>query len=381
MKKILYVMTSLSHKRVFESFEGRDDCAQLALGPRSKVTTGLVPEDYSDFKIKVQEYDKISQIQDTVNTFKPDVYVQADLSDTHKKVKLPAGCKRVYVSHGMVGNHVKSIIKKAAFRTEVWKGCDMYCGATSVFSDWVQHTAGVSEDKILLDALPQLDIIHNPDYYNSYRHKVLSKLGFADDTKVILFAGFCCKDRFDFDDHNQDYFGTAVHLAKWAKDNGYLLMIKPRHTHDKMMKFLKSHKWGKQYLSSYPKILKNKNVHFITTTGHIYRYFFADAIVVNGCSTVEIEACAIKKPLFLSRTAIPEIDKMKMPVYDPYNTESYGAGTRCVDYYELDHCLDTTLGGSDMYHNPNKQEALIKHMGISFDGQMHNRVQDKLVRI
>jgi len=380
MKKILYVMTSLSHKRVFEPFVERTDCVQLALGPRATITSGIVPEDYSDFRIKVQEYDKPKTIQKTVDKFKPDVYVQADLSATHKAVKLPNGCKRVYVSHGMVGNHVKSIIKKAGFQTDVWQGCDLYCGATSVFADWTKHVAKVNDDKILLNALPQLDIIHDPNYYNLYRDKILSKTKMPNSTKVILFVGFCCKDRFDFDDHNADYFGTAVHLAKWAEQNGYLLMIKPRHTHAKMMEFLKKHDWGKHYLESYPKLLKSPNVHFITTTGHIYRYFFADAIVANGCSTVEIEACAIKKPLFLCRTRIPEISKMKMPVYDPYNTVSYRAAMGCVDYWELDHCLYSCFKDGT-YHWPDKQEALLTHMGLSFDGQMHKRIQDKLVTL
>lgn len=373
-------MTSLSHKRVFEPFTKRADLEQLALGPRAQITSGIVPEDYSDFKIPVREYDKPKQIQKVVDEFKPNAYVQADLSAVHKNIKLPSGCKRVYVSHGMVGNHVKSIIKKAGFQTDVWKGCDLYCGATSVFSDWVQHVAKVGADKVYLNALPQLDIIHDPDYYNSYKQKILSKTKFPNPNKVVLFVGFCCKDRFDFNDHNFDYFGTAVHLAKWAEENDYLLMIKPRHTHEKMMEFLRGHKWGKHYIDSYPKLLNNKHVHFITTTGHIYRYFFADAIVANGCSTVEVEACAIKKPLFLSRTMIPEINKMNMPHYDPYNTVTYRAAMGCVDYHELTHCLDSCFAHG-RYHWPETQEGLLKHMGISFDGKMHKRIQDKLVTL
>jgi hypothetical protein len=380
VKKILYVMTSLSHKRVFESFVVRPDCVQLALGPKAVATSGIVPEDYSDFKIDVKEYTGPKNIQKTVDEFKPNVYVQADLSAVHMSVKLPKGCKRVYVSHGMVGNHVKSIIKQAKFQTDVWKGCDLYCGGTSVFADWIKHVAKVGDDQILLNALPQLDIIHDSNYYNSYKQKVLSKTKLPNPDKVILFVGFCCKDRFDFDDHNQDYFGTAIHLVKWAEQNNHLIMIKPRHTYSEMIKFLESHAWGKHYIKEYKRIQSSPNAHFITTTGHIYRYFFADAIVVNGCSTVEIEACAIRKPLFLSRTAIPELNKMKMPHYDPYNTVTYRAAMGCVDYHELDHCLASCFKDG-RYYWPEKQETLITQMGLTFDGQMHKRVQDKLVTL
>ena len=54
MKRVIYAITSLSHKRVFESFEPRKDMEQMIVGPMPKITNKkmIVPEDYSDFKIK-----------------------------------------------------------------------------------------------------------------------------------------------------------------------------------------------------------------------------------------------------------------------------------------------------------------------------------------
>jgi hypothetical protein len=128
MKKILYVITSLSHKRVFESFVERNDAQQMVMGPHPIITCGgIVPEDYSDFGIKnIKYYSNTLELQKEINIFKPDVYVQASLPIANKLV-LPKQCKKVYVSHGMVGKHVKGIIKKAGFDTSVWKGCDLYC--------------------------------------------------------------------------------------------------------------------------------------------------------------------------------------------------------------------------------------------------------------
>lgn len=375
MKKVMYVITSLSHKRVFESFVPRDDMEQMILGPEQKITgiiSGVVPEDYSDFKIKKRyTYKHSKEIQVYVDKYKPDIFVQASLPCA-KGIKLPAGCKKVYVSHGMVGNHVKGIIKKAGFDTSVWKGCDLYCGVSSVFADWVKHVAKVGDDKILLNALPQLDIIHDPNYYNLYRQKVLTKTKHPNAKKVLLYVGFEGKDRCDFVHHNEDYFRTAIELEKIARDNDWLVMIKPRHTFKSMMNFLRTHSWGKKYIKSYPAIQDSKYLHFITTTGHIFRYFFADVIVINGTSTVEVEACAINKPLVVVRTQIKKIED-----FDPYSTVSERACVYITELSSLLYGIKIAIVDSC----PNSQNRLIDNMGIKFDGKMHKRIQDRLARM
>lgn len=375
MKKVIYAMTSLSHKRAFESFEPRGDLDQLILGPMPKITNVkmIVPEDYSDFKIKnMKMYWDKKEMQAAIDSFKPDVYVEASLP-VARGLKLPRGCKKVYVSHGMVGNHVKGIIKKAGFDTSVWKGCDLYCGATPVFADWIKHVAKVDDSKILLNAIPQLDIIQDPNYYDSYRQRVLARTKHPNAKKVILFVGFCCKDRFDFRNHNEDYFMTVLELERIARQNDWLVMVKPRQTFRSMVKFLRSQKWGKKYIKRYTDIQNSKHLHFITTTGHIYRYFFADAFVLNGTSTVEVEACAIEKPLFIVRTCLQ--DRI-----DPYEMLSSGAAMSIPDLSELEHDL-TWHFDKGKFHWPEKQRQRIADMGLSFDGQMHKRVQDQIAII
>ncbi len=373
MKKIIYAITSLSHKRVFETFEPRDDAEQMILGPMPKITNTnmIVPEDYSDFRIKnIKLYWNKKEMQEAINKFQPEVYVEASLPIAHGIV-LPKNCKKVYVSHGMVGNHVKGIIKKAGFDTSVWKGCDLYCGATKVFEEWVKHVAKVGNDKILLNALPQLDILHDPNYYNSYRQKVLSRTKHPKAKRVLLFVGFCCKDRFDFNTHNEDYFSTVIALERFARRHDWLVMVKPRQTFQAMTKFLQSHKWGGKYIKEYSDIQQSKHLHFITTTGHIYRYFFADAIVLNGTSTVEVEACAIKKPLFIVRTCIKDRT-------DPYDMIKEGAAMSIPDLCELEHDL-TQHFDYGKFHWPDRQVQRISDMGIKFDGQMHVRAQDRII--
>jgi hypothetical protein len=329
----------------------------MVLGPNPKIT-GIVPEDYSDFQIKKRNtFMHPAEIQVYVDTFKPDIFVQASLPCA-KGIKLPAGCKKVYVSHGMIGNHVK-------------KGCDLYCGATKIFADWVKHVAKVGDNKILLNALPQLDILHDPNYYNSYKQKVLAHTKHPKAKKVLLFVGFCCKDRYDFAPHNEDYFRTSIELEKIARDNDWLVMIKPRQTFKAMMNFLHTHSWGKKYVKPYAAIQDSKYLHFITTTGHIYRYFFADAIIVNGTSTVEVEACAINRPLVVVRTH-PGLGD-----YDPYGTIKELACTYVDDAQYLQHGINGALKDNWAH----RQNALIDQMGITFDGEMHERIQNKLLEI
>lgn len=373
MKRILYVATSLSHKRAFEPFVERAGLDQMIAGPAPKINEGIVPEDYSDFKIKkIKYFNNNKELQAIVDKFKPDVFVQASLPCA-QGIRLPSGCKKVYVSHGLVGNHVKGMIKKAGFNTSVWKGCDLYCGAwDSVFTEWIQHTAKVGKDKILLNALPQLDILYDGNYYNSYRKRVLDKTKNPNPSKVILFVGFCCKTRPDFVLHNEDYFKTVLGLDQVAAKNNWLIMVKPRHTFGDMIKFLKSQKWGSKYVKPYRNAQESKHLHFITTSGHIYRYFFADAIVVNGCSTIEVEACAANKPLVVVRT-----HSSLSRDYDPYMTVSELAANVVDQDGYLWHNIDGAINDNWI----NRQKALIQKMGITFDGQHHKRIQERILKL
>lgn len=376
MKTVLYVLTSLSHKRVFETFVERSDIHQVVAGPWPTANSPdkIVPEDYSDFKLKNIKYFKHpAEIQMIIDKVKPDIFVQASLPVAQGLI-LPKGCKKVYVSHGMIGNHVKGIIKPAGFNTSVWKGADLYCGASPIFADWIKHVAKVGDDKILLNAIPQLDILHDPNYYESYRDRVLAQTKFPEAKKVLLFVGFCCKDRYDFYDHNEDYFRTVIELEKIARKEGWLVMVKPRQTYAKMMEFLRTHKWGKKYLKPYAEVQASKHLHFITTTGHIYRYLFADAIICNGTSTVEFEACAANKQLVIVRT---EKNLCDPNVFDPMGTVG---GLACIvvgNMFNLEAAVWDALRGD----YSQGREQVIQNFQLTLDGKMHERVQDKLVRL
>ena len=46
--RIVYVIPDIGYKRVFESFKDDSRAEQMLICKRPSITTGLVPEDYSD---------------------------------------------------------------------------------------------------------------------------------------------------------------------------------------------------------------------------------------------------------------------------------------------------------------------------------------------
>lgn len=375
MKKVLYVITSLSHKRTILSFQHRTELEQLALLPVPIVTNKVIPENHDELKIKHKTHGGPQDIQKIVNQYSPDFYVQSDISPIHKKIKLSNSCKRIYLSHGVIGNHLKGMVKQCGFNVDVWKGMNLYCGAGNVFLEWLMEKVKISKENVLLDAVPQFDLLLNKSFFDLYKNKLLLSMK-KQYKHCVLFCGFCCRNRYDFNDHNEDYFKTAIELARIAKKYNILVMIKPRQTHSEMIKFLYDHKkcwnrWPAKYIHTYNEIRNAENLHFITTTCPIHYYFFADLFVCNGCSTVEMEACALGKPLLIVKTKTNPVG------LDPFNTISNGVATRIENLNDLEHKICYSLNNID--ENSNKQMTFVKNFGITLDGFAYKRVQDRLL--
>ena len=362
MKKIVYVITSPSHQRVFESLNEISGVEQIIIGPKPIITSDIFPEDYGDFNIKnIITFSSIKEISGMIDKINPNILVQSSLPLLNSSKKF----KKVYVSHGAVGNHVIEVAKKAKLKVSDWNGFDAYCGITEFFRDWIKFAA--KSDNVFLDILPQLDMLYKKEYYEKYRNIFLQKNGIKDVNKIILFCGFCCKDRYDFDPNNEDYFRTSIELGRLALKNNWLVLIKPRQIHKKNIQFLKAHKWGKQYLSLYSDLHHNKNVRFITTSNHIYRYFFADSFVINGTSTVEIESILTKKPLIIVRT---KYDK------DPFRTSELSVAEKISDVSGIENAINESFVADENIIN-----NYLNTMGITFDGCMNKRLQKMLLNM
>lgn len=379
--RMLYCLTSLAHKRVFQSFVEELNHEYLVVGPKSIIFDGIVPEDYSEFGIKnIYQYNSIKEIQKKVNEFCPDFYLQADISPIQKNINLPKTCKRIYVSHGLIPNYAANIYKELEFKRGSWGGCNLYCGGTNIFYKWIKFAAGVSDKNILLNAIPQLDIIFNIQKKSKelYRNNIIKHTKNPNASCVLFFGGFCCKDRIDFLHHNEDYFKSCIELEKLASKNNWLVFVKPRQTYEDTMGFLIRHKnnwggWTKKYIHEYARIQNSKYMYFIKTSGGLhYYYHISDVMLINGCSTIEIEAYALGKPLIIINSNLASIGS------DSFDTKS-DAAHRIDDFSKLEDNIIRAI------ENPTEklegQEAVIRRLGLTIDGSMHNRVYKKLLEL
>lgn len=365
VKKILYYIRSYSHRRVFESLRPIDGIDQIVLGPPEKIIDGI-PEGYRSFGIQnIKIHNSIEEAQKIVNKIKPNVFVQADFPN---RVNVPKNCKRVFMAHGMIGNHVKSLFKAGSM--QVWKDFDLYCGASKRFEDWIWHITG-KKHKVIINAMPQLDLLYDPDYYMKTKNRILKYTRLQNPSAIILFCGFCCKDRKDFNAHNQDYFDALIELDRIAKKHNWLVFVKPRQTFKKVMKFISMTGWAKKYKTPYTQINSSKNLHFIPSDANIYRYFFADMIIANGCSTIEIESCVAKKPLIMVRTK-------SGPNYDPFETVMNGAAKGIKNINNLEQIIVNLLSNNDLSDN---QDRLINKIGLLADGLAYKRAQDGIIAL
>lgn len=364
--KIVYFANSQSHKRVIESFGEISGVKQIIVAPKPKITSNAIVEDYSDCGISnVITYGSIGEAEKIIKDLNPNVVAQTNTLG----IKIPKHIKKAYISHGMIGDHVVPMHKYGTLHT--WKGFDLYCGAVQSFKRWIEHGTGKKQN-ILLNAMPQFDLLYDKQYFYKHKTNILNTTKNPTPRKVILFCGFCCKDRVDFKKHNEDYFKTAIELERISKKHNFLTLIKPRQEHTKMMAFLKHVGWSDRYKQSYNNIRTSKYIHFITTATHIYRYFFADMIICNGCSTTEMEACVANRSLLLVRTQVTP-DK-----YDPFNTVSSGSGIHVPDIKDLEQ---TILDNFDNTQRISKQQDLLRKIGLNIDGNAHKRVQEALIQL
>lgn len=378
--KILYSITSLAHKRVFQSFVGRIRMDQVVVGPKPVIFDGVVPEDYSEFGIKkVITYASTGEMQGVVERFIPDVYVHADLSPIQKKLRLPKKCKRVYVSHGMVPTYAKNMLKDLGTSEKIWGGCDLYCGGTTIFKDWIKTVTRTDNCSVVLNALPQLDVLFElkQRWSDKLKGNLLRHSRLSNPAAVLFFGGFCCKDRVDFWEHNEDYFRSCIELERVARKNNWLVFIKPRQAYADVAAFLSAHKhswggWPKKYAKTYADIQSSPNLQFIKTSSGLHYYYFAsDVMVINGCSTIEVEGYAIGKPMVVINSKPQALGSDSFGV-------SHCDGRYNVSDYEL---LEETLVSA--LNNPNKKREaqckILKDLDLSFDGQHHQRIFNAMV--
>jgi hypothetical protein len=372
---IVYFVSKAEQKRVFQCIEDgyNSEVQQIFLGPTPVMVENSkfkYLEDYSEMKIERKiEFDTLKVAQNIINELDPDIFVCGTLPNFYQ-IQLPKVCKKVYISHGLIGDHVKTIkeIKKYSTR---WRGCELYCGAGKNFCDFIKFmNTAKNKYKILLNAMPQFDILKDTDSQNMFKNELIEENKIPKADKYILFAGFGGSTRSDFIEHNDDYYRTAIYLDKIAKKNNWFVFIKPRLEPNIDLKFIQENKELNKYIEEYNALWKSENICMIRKCESIYKYFFVDQVVANGCSTVEIETCCVNKPLVIVRTQSIN--------YDPFETVISGAA-KLVNTDSIDELEKTLIG--DFEQNIICQKKLLESQGISFDGEMSKRVKEAIFEL
>jgi len=374
LKTILYFVQKVEQKRTIQYIEDEDssDIRQIFLGPRTKVIKNSkfeCSEDYSDIKIeKKLTFDTLSDAQRIIDEVDPDVFVSGSLPNYY--ATLPKTCKKAYISHGMIGDHVLEIkeIRKYADR---WRECSLYCGAGSNFQDFVKLMNPEGEYKVVLNAMPQFDILIETDSKIAFKNKLITENKIPQADRYLLFAGFAGGAGQDFLNHNEDYYRTAIYLNEIAKKNNWFVFIKPRIEPQADFNFIQTNDYLNKYLAEYKALFQSANVCMVRKAESIYKYFFADQIIINGCSTVEIEACCAGKPLVIVRTKTDND-------YSPYGTVAFGAA-KLVNTDGIGE-LETALLG-DFEENILNQKQLLADRGLSIDGKMSERAREAIFEL
>ncbi|MFA5023401.1 MAG: hypothetical protein WC523_00390 [Patescibacteria group bacterium] len=386
-KRILYEIRMPIQSRVFESFVPHTDLEEMVLAPRPEEAVNTAGT-YSEFGITniqhITPYKNRKQcaqwekeLENIVKWFNPHI-IASSVPDMPSFVK----CKRVYVSHGLIGTDAIKITQETNMTPRVnatWSGCDLYCGAGNMFKPWLKFADRTfDEKKILLNAMPQLDLLTS-DYTNKYKDKIISQTRIKNPSKVILFFGFGPYGSVDFHKHNEDYYWTIIELERLARKHNWLIMLKVKAPIDASIKFFDGYsskwEWLAGYYSDYMKAIKSDNVYTINSSAwHIYRYLFADTIVTHGTSTVEVESCILRKPLVLVRTQVSPSE------YDPFYTVNSKAA-ELIDTRNAELLEDTILKQMNNSDIENKRKFVEEYHGILDDKQAYSRVQQRLLEL
>ena len=379
-RRVLYFMPDLEHARVFESFLPHPQLREKVLCPYPHPTNGLVSEGLDDFGLERMYYSDLAEAGRLARQFEPHVLVVSDLNRPLQQQLMIKSGKRVFVHHGLIASYVKSM----PFGTDLpklrqqWGGYDLYCGAGQAFSEWIRFISpGTVDNRILLNACPQLDLVR-PAYVNQHRDLILAQTKNPTAQKSILFFGFELKDYSqESTPHLQDFYWTLIELERLARANNWLVFLKSKGGKERMLNFLSAHTnltWTSGYANDFTATMASKHVHLIDTTTHAYRYLFADVIVINGCSTTEIEAAMIHKPLVIVNC---EQDKY---FDDPYSSLKSGVAIGVDHRNPAD--LEAALSKAQSTLNPTAQDSFIcTTHGILNDGLHYRRIQERILTL
>lgn len=380
--KILHLIPALKFFRVYQSFKEYPGLEQMIIGP-TEVAEPRFHYGYADFGIKnvrtfinrnhkqKNKLKECQEIQKYIDDFCPDVVTQTRLKN--KGIVLPPQAKRVFVNHGMVGDDIaRFLLGEEPPNKHAYSEFDLCCGATEIYRNYLTNDFSVDPGKIVLNALPQLDLLSNPDYYNSKKSLFVPSV-LAKKPIILYFGHIGIEETIGIRPHRREFFDTLFELAEVVNKIDGILFVKPRANYVDLREMSAAEKLLKTH---YKPIWKNPRVKFINTQYPIYQYMFADIVVCNGYSTTEVEAVIAGKP-------VVKVNLITKPlIKDYYKTLEEGAAIEVTAIKDILPAINTILKSGQMRNTleEGRNRFISKH-NILLDGKANERILDRIIKL
>jgi len=357
-KRIMYHFMKREHVRVFESFKPEKGIKQFACTPNFISSKGLQLPHY--------KYDIDYHFKFSLKNQKPNVVVQCHNSGTwHTKMK-KYGMKIVYVGHGVWDASPANV--KRSF-SETWANFDLLLGGIHNFRTLLMNNANVPSEKIVLNALPQFDVLYDRVQRSNECRRALLENSQAN--KIVTIFGHKY-GRSDFIAHSVDFYLSVIKLAKLAEKNNWLLVVKPKKENTFSFIDIKAKSgeaWAVEIIDEFMSLKESPYVKFVAPFGDPYPIIAAtDVIVLAGRSTVEIEACLANKPLVIVRVA----DNVFAGGNDNLDTIKNDCAYHADSQDVFEEIILTAVNSDNAVQLQNQNKHMFD-LGLTFDGQHHKR--------
>lgn len=381
---ILYHMKSIDQVRCFASIPPIDNCRQVIIGPPPSYSNNMM-YGYENCKIKdIVMCNTRLWLNKLIGMLEPSVYVTTTYGKLWGKGGLPIPEKsgRVFIHHGLSNSASIKIFKQHRASPINVRAFDLLCGQGEGFKNLLTHEhIGIDENKIVLNALPQLDLLFNQNF-DEHKDKILTGITNVNNRKVILYAGYGAHDGPDYEGHNKEYFDTLFEIQRIAKKYNFIVLFKSRRLIQNVIGYFKKKKHilgpdtTEEYLSRFEDVINDDNVILFNKQFPIHYLFFADVVILNGYSTIEVEASLAKRPLI-------NVNLVKDSMINgTFGSAQSGAAVDVIDISDLEQAIiNTTENESFIKTITEKQKMYTKNLGINFDGNAGQRVADAIAKL
>jgi len=355
LKKICYWIEKREHVRIVSAFEKMRNIDQFVFCPsfiRPKIP------------IAVRKYNDAMGFKGLIKRYKPDVITLSNPSEGWMEKFKKYGIKTAFIHHG-----IHDMVTSGNFvNLEQWKAFDIIFTGTNSFKKILEQN-GINVN-VVTNTLPQLDVLYDRIMKrNMYRKQISKKNPGA--TKIITLFGHPMGKKA-FAQNNKIYFDIVFKLQELAEKYNWLVIVKPKKddTNIYAEKAALNGDIPADYFKRYCDINKSKYIDIVSYASDPYVYFCSDAMICTGRSTAHIEAALARIPLGLIGFGDFVIDTL--------DAAKCGAGYIFKNQDNFENELLDLINNKDMAQ---KQKEYINSLGLKFDGKMHERLVDELIKL